>query len=354
VAPALGGFLSRPASKYPTVFGPLQMFSTYPFLLPCISVFLVSLTGFVYGYFFLVETEPFLQRKAAREAGEASVPSEAAAEQLVMTHSSKPEVWLSSCVGERCVWLWNSPHTVRLVCLYSILAAHALVFEELWSVFCKAPRIGSGHESSVGLGFDTDQVGISLMIGGVLLLPFQVFVFPKISNRFGSWWIIMISQLCLIPLYLGFPAIAYISDTAAIWAALTLAQLFKIVCYSSVFTSVTMMIGCASEGPYLGFANGIAQASSSAARMVAPLAGGWLWSYSLSLDSPIRQWLVFVVLSSLVLLSTVLALKLPRDLGRKLEKLEQGDHHKLDQESTATTPIPNFQLLSPRRGLFAK
>eukprot|EP00656_Telonema_subtile_P015279 TRINITY_DN17990_c0_g1_i2.p2 TRINITY_DN17990_c0_g1~~TRINITY_DN17990_c0_g1_i2.p2 ORF type:complete len:183 (+),score=41.66 TRINITY_DN17990_c0_g1_i2:1013-1561(+) len=181
------------------------------------------------------------------------------------------------------------------------------------------------------------------MIGGLLLLPFQVLVFPAVSNRFGSWWIILACQSACIPLYLLFPTIAYIEDDVWTWVAIACAQLTKVVCYSSVFTSVTMMIGCACEGPYLGFANGVAQACSSAARMVAPLAGGWIWSYSLTLDSPMRQWLVFCTICVLVVVSNVLSVKLPRSLGRK----EEADGVDKDPEEVS---VPNVQLLSPRRG----
>merc|ERR1711865_374579 len=68
IAPAIGGFFSRPATKYPDVFGSIPLFVLYPFMLPCMCVCAISLAGFCYGFVYLPETEPFLRRKAESKA----------------------------------------------------------------------------------------------------------------------------------------------------------------------------------------------------------------------------------------------------------------------------------------------
>jgi hypothetical protein len=68
--PVLGGILARPVESFPGVFGKVMivylkmftvqggLFAEFPYLLPCIISALISLLGFVTGYFFLKETNP--------------------------------------------------------------------------------------------------------------------------------------------------------------------------------------------------------------------------------------------------------------------------------------------------------
>ena len=53
--PVLGGFLSHPAKNF-SVFQESHLFTTYPYLLPCIISAMISFIGFVIGFFYLPET----------------------------------------------------------------------------------------------------------------------------------------------------------------------------------------------------------------------------------------------------------------------------------------------------------
>lgn len=52
----VGGLLSNPAEKYPTVFAEDGFFGHFPYLLPCLVSVSLSLVGISSGYFFLEET----------------------------------------------------------------------------------------------------------------------------------------------------------------------------------------------------------------------------------------------------------------------------------------------------------
>merc|ERR1711865_21105 len=320
IAPAIGGFFSRPAVKYPDVFGSIPLFVDYPFMLPCMCVCAVSLFGFVYGFINLAETPPFVQRKLAAAVDRRVQVGDAESGSLQRREEATEE---AGC-WEGLLWLWHSKHTVTLVSIYAVLAAHALVFEELWPVLCKAPTPSEGGQGNVGLGFDTDKVGMSLMIGGGLLMPFQLLIYPRVADHFGSRQVMLSLSLLLVPMYLGVPALAYLaeSSTAALWAGIVAMQLIKVVCYASIFTSAMVLLACACDGPHLAFANGVAQSCGSATRMAAPLAGGWIWSYSLTLDVPFRQWLVYSALCCLTLVSRALVFRLPPGLDRTGDGIE--------------------------------
>ena len=60
VGPILGGFLSNPYEKYPSIFGSIEFLKQNPYFLPCLLSASVSLIGFVLAYIYLNETNPKL------------------------------------------------------------------------------------------------------------------------------------------------------------------------------------------------------------------------------------------------------------------------------------------------------
>ncbi|DBA97084.1 TPA: hypothetical protein ACH3X1_014854 [Trebouxia sp. C0004] len=71
IAPAIGGFLSQPADKYPDMFSQAGLFGRFPFALPTIIAAFLSLVAFCAGFFFLPETQAYSRRKQA-ESGHVS------------------------------------------------------------------------------------------------------------------------------------------------------------------------------------------------------------------------------------------------------------------------------------------
>jgi MFS family permease len=98
IGPLMGGFLSDPARSYPSLFGDVQFFITYPYCLPCICCGIIGLiTGF-FAWYQLEETCPNVLR--ARKARDAQAAAEVqslldrAAESKVKSYSSDEPVEL--------------------------------------------------------------------------------------------------------------------------------------------------------------------------------------------------------------------------------------------------------------------
>ena len=51
----MGGYLSQPADKYPSLFSSTGLFADKPFLLPCLAVAIYTFIDFVFAYFWLPE-----------------------------------------------------------------------------------------------------------------------------------------------------------------------------------------------------------------------------------------------------------------------------------------------------------
>lgn len=54
----IGGYLSKPAEHFPSLFGDCQFLIEYPYFLPCFISACGSMIGFVIGYFYLKESNP--------------------------------------------------------------------------------------------------------------------------------------------------------------------------------------------------------------------------------------------------------------------------------------------------------
>jgi hypothetical protein len=97
IGPLLGGYLSQPAKKYPSLFatsqnGPLALFGLwehYPYFLPCAVSALITLTSVTLGFFFLEETLP---SKVAEKKARAERKNAAASDQTaLLSHSSSQQ-----------------------------------------------------------------------------------------------------------------------------------------------------------------------------------------------------------------------------------------------------------------------
>ena len=212
----------------------------------------------------------------------------------------------STSKGTGCVCHRVDRATALAVTLYGLLALTFIMFDELFSTFCQAPAYAdnnsssrlftvpsshnhtgvagatsghkSGHNSSkagtagtagdagitdtpgtsgvaggapflpfrVGLGFDTDQVGIALSIGGAALLIYQGFFFHRICSTHGVVRCFFWSTVCMAPLFLAFPALGFLTavegTNVPLWAGLAVAVVAKNVLAATAFTSVMLLI----------------------------------------------------------------------------------------------------------------
>jgi hypothetical protein len=192
---------------------------------------------------------------------------------------------------------------------YAIVAFIYTTFEEMFPVFAKADGLD-------GLSFDTNTVGMALMVGGMTLMLFQLCMFPSIVAHLGVIPTFRTACLASVPLFLVFPLLSLSAGTPAVlWPLLFLTLGFKMACAASSFTTIMMMIARGAEGEHLGSVNGISQSLGSCARAVGPTLGGTIWSWSLTLPFTFHQEAVFVLIAAMATLAWALSFRLPTFLG---------------------------------------
>lgn len=151
VGPLIGGFLSNPADKFPSHFN-TPFFVTYPYFLPCAISSLISFLGFIFGYFHLEETlhTSHLQIKIVHTGENGKFNEVTPIEKTGLPPQSYPAI-----LG------------------LGLLALTAIINQETFPLLAATPV----DVPQNGLGFDTNDLGISLCFQGAVTLLCQVISF---------------------------------------------------------------------------------------------------------------------------------------------------------------------------------
>lgn len=150
LGPFIGGALATPATQYPDVFGNVQFFKDYPYVLANMVAGAISLTAMLVTVFFIKETLTGVKEGV------------------------KPPKPMST-------WeLLRSPGVAFVLFLYICCALIGLGYTAVMTVFLYTkPSLG-------GYGFSPLMISIWLGIGGGAQALWTLLVFPWMHKRYGS------------------------------------------------------------------------------------------------------------------------------------------------------------------------
>ena len=229
-SPYIGGSLSKPADRFPDVFGGWDFFKTYPYFLACAIPAAYSALIWLVTYFFLKEVSVlFHVRIRLVERSHQTVHNRVPFSQLIRASFSKkravesipstPDSSSETLVGEsteESTQLEDKPLPLRALLVPRVLiaagnsAAISLVdiaFRSVQPLFLATPiELG-------GLGLDPPRIGNILSIYGVLNGLFQVFCFASMNARFGTKAIYSVTLASAVPLIFTFPLLNALART---------------------------------------------------------------------------------------------------------------------------------------------
>jgi MFS family permease len=309
IAPTLGGLLAEPAVKYPLVFGQVWLFETFPYLLPCLVSALVSLVGWVVGYFYFEETLQSKRPEVSSELREQREP--------LLSDAPSPPLNLESNQSHAFSYRYAAFSTITA---YSILAFTQIVFQEVFVFWCNADV----HDG--GLAWGTSEVGIAMALSGAVLLFVQLVIYPYVQRHVGNYTLYRDAMFAQVPMFAvtGFISASVYQGPAALWTWISLHSVYRVVAQSFAFTSVMMMINNSAHPKSLGLVNGVGQASASFVRAVGPALAGVIWSHSLKngVQFPLNYHFSFLLLAVLSLLGGLQALMIPKRVETPLHSTE--------------------------------
>ncbi|KAL1989187.1 hypothetical protein VTN96DRAFT_3734 [Rasamsonia emersonii] len=316
IGPVLGGILADPVNSYPGLFGPGSFFGGkdgvwwmqhWPFALPNLLSAVFIFASFLAVFLGLDETHEVARYNPdwGRKLGKALArglrsqrdeprytrlnddPDDVNSidlERSAPPSPTTPRQFLSPPRQPkrspfRQIWKRN---VLLTLLTHFLLAMHTSAFNAMTFVFLPTPRAPEGSRSGFfhfggGLGLSSSRVGLATAIIGIIGLPLQIFVYPRVQFRLGTLRCFR-TFLPLSPLaYVLMPFLVLVPrNPALVWPAFTVVVALQVVSRTfSLPAAIILVNNCVTDSTVLGTVHGIAQSISSGARTLGPFLGGW-------------------------------------------------------------------------------
>ena len=159
-----------------------------------------------------------------------------------------------------------------------------------------APVFASANPRQGGLAMSTSEFAWPLSFGGLTLMLFSVFVYPKVQKKYGllnccrAGLLISVSTTFVVPTAHLFVSHAWVVQ-AFMFLALGMRSISKIMSLSSS----TIVVNSVAPMKQIGSVNGAGQTFNALARSVGPLIAGVLWGQFAGSNIAGKQYLPFFI-----------------------------------------------------------
>ncbi|KAF7824803.1 protein ZINC INDUCED FACILITATOR-LIKE 1-like [Senna tora] len=249
IGPALGGYLAQPAEKYPNVFAKGSFFD---------KTFIIKYSrGYIVTIVLL-----FVKSASLQETLHNHKINHEFTEDVETLENGVTEKRVQK--DENLFLNWPLMSSIIVYCVFSL---HDVAYQEVFSLWAVSPRrLG-------GLDFSTDDVGDALSLAGVVLLLYQLFLYPSVERTWGPIKIARISALLSIPLLQSYPLIAMLSGFV-LHLMINIASILKFCLSATIITGLFILQNRAVEQHQRGAANGISMTAMSVFKALGPAGGG--------------------------------------------------------------------------------
>jgi MFS family permease len=326
--PSIGGALANPLDVRP---GQEReggsLFEKFPYALPNIVSAVFFATGITTGLLYLEETletkqgqrdyglvigrklNAFVKRcmtklkEVLRLQKPAPKPEQAESEPLIKRGADDEEqaLLLKAPVAPRApppTWreVLNYQANMNLF-TYTLLAAHAMAFDQLLPVFMQYPPLEPDSQQSNpfqfagGFGLHHFTIGLLSTCYGIFGMLVQFFLFPQVARKYGILrclrWCACIFPFC----YLAMPFTALLPTQTSRVSACFAIMLVKCLCGIFAFPCSTILLtNSASSLRVLGTLNGFATSFSAIGRALGPLLAGGMFTVGVNRGYILAPW----------------------------------------------------------------
>ncbi|THH19255.1 hypothetical protein EW146_g1876 [Bondarzewia mesenterica] len=288
LGPMIGGSLSRPAERFPNVFGDSELMKEYPYFLACAVPATFSALAWFITFFLLKETvrSPVSFR---RMLGFRKTKEDLASENNALLQDGP----VDESEQPLPVHALLIPRVLIAAVNYASLSLVDIAYRAVQPLFYSTPiELG-------GLGLSPPTIGLILSIFGILNGVFQVFFFARIHDRWGTKNVFVAGLLSVIPCFALFPVMNVMARTegmsVAVWCAVALQTVISVAISLSYGCVFIYIAASAPNRASLGATNGLAQMMVSVMRTFGPAATNSLFSLSMR-HNYLNGWLVYWVL----------------------------------------------------------
>jgi len=348
VGPVVGGFLAFPGELYPETFSEDSLFSKFGVLLPNLVVtlgyILAIISAIIYipndtkstpsvTYIKLEDEEnnktsyrvkTYLLQTCIRK--ENTLPT---SYQLQITKSefqhlpnSRNNKKTNSFKDSKLGKIIFDKGCFRVCVLYALYAFLGVGFDELFPLYAATSR------DYAGFGFNTSEIGTSLMIAAIVVLITQFIVMSRITQYFGLRKTFVCACLAATFFLPIIPLSYHIENKRVFWFVMLSALIMLRFVVALAFLIINLMLNNASDPELLGFVNGFGMTVSTIGRALTVPMVGSIFGWSLTnvknvtenkdaLGFPLNQYLVFFVLALFGILNAFFVYFLPESLDKK-------------------------------------
>lgn len=310
VGPAVGGLLARPCELYPSVFEKVTIFKMFPYLLPNLVCSILGVASFISVLIWFPETLPpedskILVDEVCKQES-CSIDNENS--NLVDDSVHPPQIIADKCTNSA------SNHTQPtsmvgalmkrgvsgVMISYGLVSAISMTFDEVFPLWAMSSK------SVGGLYYDTQLVGTVVSLTGILLMLYNLFVYPRIANLLGP------HKSFLAGLIVGGPMILLTSSAGqlslqkyeAFALVTTLIGLMK-MSFGLSFCSISLIINHLVDTRQRASLNGFVSLLDSVAKMIGLAYGPVIYAWSIAEKNtfPLDFHFAFLVLFLMAYLS---------------------------------------------------
>ncbi|KAK7430210.1 hypothetical protein QQZ08_003185 [Neonectria magnoliae] len=315
IGPIFGGFFAEPAKQYPNIFGDIEYFKRFPFVLPNLVLTIFFLISAACATLFLHETLPSkrghqdwgllvgqrltrtLRRKPAPVSSRrrSFVDGEATAPLLPNKVVLKKHVEQPAHSSVTHVFTYQ---TVVSLVVYAFLAFHSVAYDQILTVFLNYPVIEKTPENfkapfyfSGGFGLSSGEIGTMFTLYGVVCGVIQFVVYPPLVTRFGVLKCFRVCSLIMPIAYFLTPYCVLFESSHARLGALLAVMFVKGAAIIVAFPSTTILLtNSCSSLRVLGTLNGFATTFSGIGRALGPASAGAVFTWGADHGYVVASW----------------------------------------------------------------
>ncbi|KAI1614881.1 major facilitator superfamily domain-containing protein [Exophiala viscosa] len=302
IGPLLSGFLADPVHSLPSIFGPGSLFggkggvlwmTKFPYALPNLMFAIILGTAALAIILGLDETHPQLRHQPdrGRRLGRLLVRRllRGKADEYAY-HPIHYDTSAASNARLSCDEVVETPANVCLTMLQRFLQSlHVSAFNSIFFSLLPAPRADQASfdlpfRFSGGLGLSSKKVGFANTTIGMIGLPLQLLLYPKLIGSIGvrNSYRVFLPLSIIAYVLLPYPVLLP-DDVVLIWICLSSVLVMRVTSRTFVNPATVMLVNdCAPSPHLLGTVNGVASSISSAARILGPTVGGAMLGWGLS------------------------------------------------------------------------
>lgn len=307
--------LARPTEGLSSIFPSDGLFGKYPYLLPNLVCSVLLLFGIIGSWLFLRETHPDMQlRSNIMKDSTTPLLVETGAIANLNTHQ-QVEFYRTfdqahcqegngrTALANRTRYVWGPRQPVTftwrvnmLIVALAIFTYHSMTYDHLFPIFLQdnntrdATAINSSFSIPGGVGLSTRIVGLIMSTDGIIALFIQCLIFPALVQWLGVWKLFFKVTLLHPVTYFIVPFLVFIPQQflfLSIYACLAVRNILSI----TAFPAMLILIKQASPSDSaMGRINGLAASAGAAARTIAPLASGFLYSAGREIGFTAFSW----------------------------------------------------------------